>query len=40
MTDQLRILQASGADALAAYLRNVRRELYEKAQHVIMEVEK
>ncbi len=40
MAEQLRILQDSGADALAAYLRNVRLELYEKAQHAIMEVEK
>ena len=40
MTEQLRILQASGADALAAYLRNVRLALYEKAQHAILEVEK
>ena len=40
MTEQLRILQASGADSLAAYLRNVRLDLYEMAQHAIMEVEK
>jgi regulator of protease activity HflC (stomatin/prohibitin superfamily) len=40
MTEQLRILQASGEEALPAYLRNVRLELYEKAQHAIMEVEK
>ena len=40
MTEQLRVLQAHGADALAAYLRNVRLALYEKAQHAILEVEK
>ena len=40
VNEQLRILQASGADVLDAYLRNVRLALYEKAQHAIMEVEK
>ena len=40
VTEQLRILQASGADVLEAYLRNVRLDLYERAQHAIMEVEK
>ncbi len=39
MTEQLRILQANGPAALAAYLRNVRLALYEKAQHAILEVE-
>jgi regulator of protease activity HflC (stomatin/prohibitin superfamily) len=40
MAEQLRVLQASGVDALPAYLRNVRLELFEKAQHAILEVEK
>ena len=40
MAEQLRILQASGPEALEAYLRNVRLSLYEKAQHAIVEVEK
>ena len=38
--DQLRILLASGPEALAAYLRNVRLMVYERAQHVLVEVEK
>jgi regulator of protease activity HflC (stomatin/prohibitin superfamily) len=38
--EQLRILLASGPDALAAYLRNVRLMLYERAQHVLVEVQK
>ena len=40
MSEQLRILQENGSEALAAYLRNVRLGLYEKAQHAILEVEK
>jgi len=40
MTEQLRVLQDHGEGALAAYLRNVRLALYEKAQHAILEVEK
>ena len=40
MTEQLRILQDSGEDSLDAYLRNVRLELYKKAQHAVLEVEK
>jgi regulator of protease activity HflC (stomatin/prohibitin superfamily) len=40
MTEQLRVLQNSGPEALAAYLRNVRLGLFEKAQHAILEVEK
>jgi regulator of protease activity HflC (stomatin/prohibitin superfamily) len=40
MNEQLRILQAGGADVLDAYLRNVRLALYERAQHAVMEVEK
>ena len=38
--EQLRILLASGPAALAAYLRNVRLDLYQKAQHVLVEVDK
>jgi regulator of protease activity HflC (stomatin/prohibitin superfamily) len=39
MAEQLQVLQESGPDALLAYLRNVRLELYEQAQHAIVEVE-
>lgn len=40
MAEQLRILRESGEGALAAYLRNVQLDLYKKAQHAILEVEK
>jgi hypothetical protein len=40
MTEQLRVLQGSGSEALDAYLRNVRLAIYEKAQHAVLEVEK
>ncbi len=40
LTEQLRVLQSHGPEALAAYLRNVRLGLYEAAQHAILEVEK
>lgn len=38
--EQLRILLASGPEALTAYLRNVRLKLYERAQHILVEVQK
>jgi regulator of protease activity HflC (stomatin/prohibitin superfamily) len=39
VAEQLQILQESGPGALPAYLRNVRLELYKKAQRAIVEVE-
>ncbi len=39
LAEQLRALKASGADALPAYLRNVRLGLYQQADRVILEVE-
>lgn len=38
LAEQLRLIKANGPDALAAYLRNVRLELYKQAQDVILEV--
>jgi regulator of protease activity HflC (stomatin/prohibitin superfamily) len=38
LADQLRQLRESGPDVLAAYLRNVRLDLYKKAEHYYMEV--
>ncbi len=40
LAEQLRQLQESGPEVLAAYLRNVRLELYTQAQNAIIEVEK
>ena len=40
LAEQLRQLQDSGPEVLEAYLRNVRLELYTKAQNAIVEVEK
>jgi regulator of protease activity HflC (stomatin/prohibitin superfamily) len=40
VADQLRQLDEAGPDALAAYMRNVRLDLYERAQNVILEVKK
>ncbi|EDY22018.1 band 7 protein [Chthoniobacter flavus Ellin428] len=37
LSDQLNALRASGADALAAYRRNVRLKLFKQASQVIME---
>jgi regulator of protease activity HflC (stomatin/prohibitin superfamily) len=39
LAEQLRVLQASGPDALPAYLRNVRLALFRKARNAILEVE-
>jgi len=38
LADQLKQLRESGPDVLAAYLRNVRLDLYKKAEHYYMEV--
>jgi regulator of protease activity HflC (stomatin/prohibitin superfamily) len=38
LAEQLQILKSSGADALQAYLRNVRLQLYTHAQNVLREV--
>jgi regulator of protease activity HflC (stomatin/prohibitin superfamily) len=40
LTDQLRQLEESGPEVLEAYLRNVRLDLYQQAQNVILEVQK
>ena len=40
LADQLAELHASGPDALAAYLRNVRLELFNEASQVILEAGK
>lgn len=40
LAEQLQKLKASGPDVLAAYLRNVRLGLYEKAERVFLEVQK
>jgi regulator of protease activity HflC (stomatin/prohibitin superfamily) len=40
LAEQLRLLRDSGPEALPAYLRNVRLDLYLKAKQVILEVEK
>ena len=40
LTDQLRQLEEFGPEVLAAYLRNVRLDLYRQARNVILEVEK
>lgn len=40
LAEQLSMIKKNGPNALQAYLRNVRLELYTKAQNVIMEVEK
>ena len=40
LTDQLRQLQESGPEVLQTYLRNVRLDLYQSAQNVILEVKK
>lgn len=40
VADQLRQLDESGPGVLEAYMRNVRLELYERAQNVILEVKK
>lgn len=40
LAEQLRQLQSSGPEALVAYLRNVRLELYARAKNAILEVEK
>jgi hypothetical protein len=34
---QLKVLQTSGPEALQAYVRNVRLQLYAKAQQVILQ---
>lgn len=39
LSEQLKALQHSGPNALQAYLRNVRLQLYTHAQHVVREVE-
>jgi hypothetical protein len=33
-------IQGTGPEVLAAYLRNVRLELYKKANHILIEVKK
>jgi hypothetical protein len=38
MAEQLRILKQSGAEALSAYIRNVRLKLFSEARRVIVEV--
>lgn len=38
MAEQLRILKRSGAEALSAYMRNVRLKLFSEARRVIVEV--
>ena len=38
LATQLADLKEGGPDVLAAYLRNVRLELYEKAGHVFLEM--
>jgi len=38
MAEQLRVLKQSGAEALAAYVRNVRLKLFSEARRVIVEV--
>lgn len=40
VAEQLRLLRDSGPDVLAAYLRNVRLDLYTRAKNAIIEVEK
>lgn len=40
LAEQLRQLKAYGPESLAAYLRNVRLDLYAKAKNAILEVEK
>jgi regulator of protease activity HflC (stomatin/prohibitin superfamily) len=40
MAEQLRVIKSQGAEALDAYLRNVRLELYTKAKNVIIEVDR
>jgi regulator of protease activity HflC (stomatin/prohibitin superfamily) len=38
MAAQLRELKAHGSEALPAYLRNIRLELYRRAKHIILEI--
>jgi hypothetical protein len=38
MAEQLRVLKQSGAEALAAYVRNVRLKMFSEARRVIVEV--
>lgn len=40
MAEQLHQIQENGPEVLAAYLRNVRLELYKKANHILIEVKK
>jgi hypothetical protein len=40
LSEQLRQLKLSGQDAIPAYLRNVRLDLYSKAQHIILDLKK
>jgi hypothetical protein len=40
LAEQLHLLRESGPESLAAYLRNVRLDLYRQAKQVILEVEK
>lgn len=40
LAEQLRQLKQSGKDAIPAYLRNVRLDLYSKAQHIILDLKK
>ena len=39
VAEQLQILKESGPDALPAYLRNVRLELFDKARNAVVEVD-
>ncbi|MFZ6030520.1 MAG: SPFH domain-containing protein [Chloroflexota bacterium] len=39
LAEQLRVLRQSGPDVLRVYLRNVRLQLFARAQHVVREVE-
>jgi regulator of protease activity HflC (stomatin/prohibitin superfamily) len=40
LSEQLRQLKASGADAIPGYLRNVRLDLYRQARHIILDMKK
>ena len=40
LAEQLRELKANGPEVLAAYLRNVRLDMFKKAKNIIVEVEK
>lgn len=39
LAEQLRMIKSNGPNALAAYLRNVRLDLYTRARNIILEVE-